>query len=785
MLKYNIDFEIMGMMVTLVITYYFHVSYVESNRSDRAFKKMLYFILGAQFFDMLTAFTFSLENPKLNLLNVILTTVYFMFAAATAVEFEGYIASYIDVVIENKIYMLIRKIVFVAYVLHGVLNPVTKLAFYFDDDGIYKHGPLYALGYVVPALFAISALFNIIRHRKCFDKKQWISSVAFIFVVFFTMFLQFFVFQDIYLTYGLIPIALLMILFSLETPDYRKLINTMDELENAKQEAWRANQVKTEFLANMSHEIRTPINAVLGFDEMILRESKEEDTITYATNIKNSGQSLLSLVNDILDLSKIEAGKMEIVPQEYDVVEMVSSLVKMITPRAEDKGLDVTLDIDRKIPRKLMGDDVRISQVLTNLLTNAVKYTQKGGITLQIKAEKLNKKNDKEVKLLFSVSDTGIGIKEENTEMLFSEFSRVEDENNRKIEGTGLGLPISMKCLNLMGSKLEVKSVYGQGSVFFFFLMQQIVDAEPVGDFEKERAKLRDEVKVFEEDFAAPDARILVVDDVELNLKVFTGLLKKSKMNIDTALSGAEAIELIKKNSYDCIFMDHQMPEMDGIETLKKLKEDPEADIDKVPVIALTANAISGAKEMYMENGFSDYITKPVNGWDLSDMLHKWLPTEKIDTPEIEEKQEDKKQEEPLDEFTASAWQDVNKEDKKDIQAILSGLKAIGISTEDGLSFTMEDQDFYLELINDFVNDSEDRKKTIQNFFINKDWKNYEIYVHALKSSTKTLGINDLSEEAKHLEMAAKDKNVDEIEAKHGIMIEHFEKVIDDIRKII
>ena len=599
------------------------------------------------------------------------------------------------------------------------------------------------------------------------------------------MFLQFFVFQDIYLTYGLIPIALLMILFSLETPDYRKLINTMDELENAKQEAWRANQVKTEFLANMSHEIRTPINAVLGFDEMILRESKEEDTITYATNIKNSGQSLLSLVNDILDLSKIEAGKMEIVPQEYDVVEMVSSLVKMITPRAEDKGLDVTLDIDRKIPRKLMGDDVRISQVLTNLLTNAVKYTQKGGITLQIKAEKLNKKNDKEVKLLFSVSDTGIGIKEENTEMLFSEFSRVEDENNRKIEGTGLGLPISMKCLNLMGSKLEVKSVYGQGSVFFFFIMQQIVDAEPVGDFEKARAKLRDEVNVFEEDFIAPDARILVVDDVELNLKVFTGLLKKSKMNIDTALSGAEAIELIKKNSYDCIFMDHQMPEMDGIETLKKLREDPEADIDKVPVIALTANAISGAKEMYMENGFSDYITKPVNGWDLSDLLHKWLPTEKIDTPEIEEKQEDKKQEEPLDEFTASAWQDVNKEDKKDIQAILSGLKAIGISTEDGLSFTMEDQDFYLELINDFVNDSEDRKKTIQNFFINKDWKNYEIYVHALKSSTKTLGINDLSEEAKHLEMAAKDKNVDEIEAKHGIMIEHFEKVIDDIRKII
>ena len=767
MLKYNIDFEIMGLAVTLVIAFYFHMNYVVTTRSDKAFKKLLYFILAAQILDMLTAFTFSFENPKWNLFNLFMNTCYYMCVAATAVEFEGYVASHIDVVIENKTYRIMRRIIYVFYVVHGLLNPFTKLAFYFDEEGKYQHGPIYILGYIIPSIFVVGALVQILRYKNCFNRKQRLSSLAFILVVFIAMILQAFVVPDIYLTYALIPIALLMLVFSLETPDYRKLIETMDELEKAKQDAWHANQVKTDFLANMSHEIRTPINSVLGFDEMILRESNEEETLKYASNIKESGQTLLSLVNDILDLSKIEAGKMEIIPEEYDMVDMVSNLINMISPKAMEKGLKLNIDVDSKIPRKLYGDDVRITQVLTNLLTNAVKYTETGEVTLQIKAEKPENNN---VHLLYRVKDTGVGIKEENTAILFSEFSRIEDSNAHKIEGTGLGLPISMKCLNLMDSSLEVKSKYGEGSVFNFFLNQKVMDAEPIGDFEAARKDAVEKVNVYREDFQAPDARILVVDDVEMNLKVFKGLLNKSLMVIDTATSGEESIEMARTFNYDMIFMDHQMPHMDGIETLEKIISDRIIDIEKTPVIAITANAISGAREMYLEKGFSDYLTKPVTGWGLSEMLRKWLPAEKIqetNTSDSKQSPTDSNAEQPVQDFE---------------DADLSRLAKAGVDVKTGLSFTSGDKDFYLELVSDYINEYDERSVSLDKYYSEKNWKDYEIIVHSLKSISKTLGLNSLSEEALELEMAAKNNSIDKIESNHAVLMEHYKAAIDSIK---
>ena len=767
MLKYNIDFEIMGFFVTLIMAIYFNMNYVISNRSDKAFQRLLYYILAAQSMDILTAITFSFENPKLNLYNLILTTVYYMSVAATAVEFETYIISYIDVVIKNKTYDIIRRCVFVLYVVHGLLNPFTKLAFYFDANGVYHHGSLYILGYIMPGLFVAASMFHVIRHRDCFDRKQLISSVFFIAVVFVAMFIQAFLIPQIYLTYGLVPLALLVILFTLETPDYRKLKQTMDELEAAKQEAWEANQVKSEFLANMSHEIRTPINAILGFDEMILRESKEKDTIGYAANIKNSGHALLDIVNDILDLSKIEAGKMDVIPEEYDVVKMITELLKMISPRAEEKGLKLNVDIDSKIPRKMFGDDVRISQVLTNLLTNAVKYTQMGEVTFQIKAEK---PATNEVYLLFSVRDTGVGIKEENTQVLFSEFSRVEDSSTRKIEGTGLGLPISMKCLNLMGSKLEVKSVYGEGSVFYFFLTQQVLDPTPIGDFEKAQKELNNDVLVFREDFTAPEARVLVVDDVEMNRKVFKGLLNKSKIQIDTASSGKQAIEMVISKRYDCIFMDHQMPEMDGIETLEKMRVNSEIDLEGVPVIALTANAINGARDMYLEKGFNDYLSKPVNGWAISGMLHKWLPKDKI----IEEEEEEIMEFLPEGNDTSESLTSISK--------MIDKLAQSGVDVKSGLVYAMNDEAFYLELVNDFVNDYEDRSEILGQNYENKDWKNYEINVHSLKSTARTIGMFGLYQSAKAQEQAATRRDEKTINENHGKLLEEYKEVIDKTR---
>ena len=771
-MKYNIDFEIMGLLVMLVIAYNFYMNYVSRTRSDRAFMTLVRLIIAAQVLDMVTAITFSMQLPELNLINLILTTAYFLCAFATSSAFERYVATYVFVDRKNRIYDIVRRTVIVIYCLHGLLNPFTKLAFYFDPDGSYQHGPLYILGYIVPGMFTLMSLYFMLRYRKRFAFRQWLSSVVFIFVVFAAMVLQLTFAKDVYLTFGLVPIALLMIMFSLETPDYRKLMKTLEELEKARQEAQKANQVKSAFLANMSHEIRTPINAVLGFDEMILRESQDEAVLEYATNIKTSGHNLLSIVNDILDLSKIEAGKMEIVRAEYDTVPMLSELLNMIAPRAREKGLTLKCEIDEKLPRKLVGDDVRISQVLANLLTNAVKYTQKGEVTLKVRVEE--SKGD-QVVLFFAVVDTGIGIKEEHREKLFSEFGRVEEAKTHKLEGTGLGLPISAKCLRLMGSQLEMESTYGVGSTFHFLLEQGVADGTPVGDFEAARLDEDKGMPVFREDFTARDAHVLVVDDVEMNLKVFQGLLKKSGMQIDTALSGMGAIDLIHKNRYDCVFMDHQMPEMDGIETLAKLREDKDALIDGVPVIALTANAIAGAKETYLSQGFSDYLSKPIDGWALSAMLQKWLPKEKIQI--VSENAEDE-----VLEFYPEGEEPEKGGGSKN--AALQKLEQAGFDVQSALVLAMNEEAFYLELVSDFAKEAPEMQEFLAKSFEKRDWKNYEIKVHALKSAAKTIGAATLSEEARTLEHAAKEGKEDVILSGHAPLMEHYRSVVGTIKSI-
>lgn len=781
MLKYNIDFEIMGMLVTIVIAIVFRMNYVSRTRSDMAFMKLVRWILAAQALDMITAVTFSFEDPRLNIPNLIMTTGYYFCAFATAVCFERYIVSYIPEMIHNKAYEIVRKIMISFYYIEGLTNPLTRLSFYFTPEGQYVHGPIYYIGYVWPAIFALASLYHIIRYRRYFSKKQWIASVSFHFVVFGAMILQATVLPDVYLTYGLIPISLLVIMFSLETPDYRKLLTTLDELEEAKQEAWRANRVKSDFLANMSHEIRTPINAVLGFDEMILRESSEKDILSYAANIKTSGQNLLNLVNDILDLSKIEAGKMEIVNAEYDPVKGLSELIKMISPRAEEKGLSLTWDIDENIPRRLIGDDVRIIQVLTNLLTNAVKYTPKGEVSLSIS---VYKEDEEYVTLLYEVSDTGIGIRDEDKEKLFSEFSRIEGEATHKIEGTGLGLPITMKCLQLMDSTLKLESIYGEGSTFSFKLKQNVADKTPIGDFEKAREHAAVDVEVFHEDFTAPDASILVVDDVDLNLKVFKGLLKRSQMKITTAGSGMKAIELIRNNRYDVIFMDHQMPEMDGIETLEKLLKDPDALIDDVPVIALTANAIAGAREMYLQKGFSDYLTKPVDGWALLGILHKWLPDEKIqeisgaNDPAADHDDDD-------DDIFEFLPVDADTDSGNNGNERLERLKALCLDTDAALVYAGHSEDFYFELLDDFVKDCDKRSAELNGLFDAQNWGEYEVRVHALKSISKTIGASALSEEAKTLEYAAKDGDVFLLESEHPGLIKHYAALCSAISKAL
>ncbi len=407
-----------------------------------------------------------------------------------------------------------------------------------------------------------------------------------------------------------------------------------DRLIDMSERAIAANEAKSSFLSNMSHEIRTPINAVLGMNEMILRESEEPEILSYSESIRTAGNTLLGLINDILDFSKIEAGKMEIIPADYDLSSMLNDLVNMIELRAEDKGLIFVPEFDSHTPKFLNGDEVRIKQVITNILTNAVKYTEKGSVTFRVDHEKVS---DEEILLKVSVRDTGIGIRKEDQAKLFTMFERIDEARNRNIEGTGLGMNITGQLLEMMGSSLEVESEYGSGSDFRFSLKQKVVRWEELGDYEISYRESLERKKRYRERFHAPDVKILVVDDNRMNLTVFANLLKKTGMRIDTAISGDEGLKATWKQKYDLIFLDHMMPEKDGIETLYELREYKENPNLDTKVICLTANAISGAREQYLAEGFDDYLTKPIDSERLEEQLLNYLPADKIMKAEAEE----------------------------------------------------------------------------------------------------------------------------------------------------
>ncbi len=500
-----------------------------------------------------------------------------------------------------------------------------------------------------------------------------------------------------------------------------------------------ANKAKSEFLSNMSHEIRTPINAILGMNEMILREAIAPNIIEYAENVRLAGNTLLGIVNDILDFSKIEAGKMEIIPVEYALSSLLNDLVNMVQARAEKKGLEFHIQAARNLPCELFGDEIRLKQIVTNILTNAVKYTEHGSVTLTVN---FTKTGDDLIKIYFSVKDTGIGIKQEDIQKLFSAFERIEEKRNRSVEGTGLGMNITQRLLNMMGSSLNVHSVYGEGSEFSFELEQKVINWLELGDFEENFRHALSQHKKYREKFTAPDAKILVVDDTVMNLTVVKGLLKQTKIQIDTVDSGYECLNLITKNHYDIIFLDHRMPGIDGIETLQRMREMHNNINQDVPVISLTANAISGARKQYIDAGFSDYLTKPIDSNKLEEMLIEYLPPNKIKILA----QGENSDETVVADKTLPDW-----------------LKKVdGLNTADGIAHCGS-VDSYLDALTVFAQSVTSGAKEIANFYKVSDWKNYTTKVHALKSSARVIGANELSDRARRLEDAGNSGYINEI----------------------
>lgn len=537
-------------------------------------------------------------------------------------------------------------------------------------------------------------------------------------------------------------------------------------LKQKAEEAETAANSKSAFLANISHEIRTPLNAILGMNELVLRESRQPHIKEYAMYIKNSGKSLLTIISDILDLSKIESGKVYLVNENYSLSSLVEDVERSIQKRIMEKGLELKIYVEPELHENLKGDEVRIKQIIMNLLTNAVKYTEKGEVRLYITGTVVENKQD----LTIEVSDTGIGMRSEDMGKLFTNFERLDLKRNRSVEGTGLGLPITKNLLVAMGGDITVSSVYGEGSTFTATVGQEIVNEEQIGDYRKKyKEKLHHEV-CYHESFHAEDARILVVDDNEVNLKIVVGLAKNTKLQIDTALSAAEGLKLIRQHSYQLLLIDHMMPEMDGIEMLQHVKTMDGGIYKDILAVAITANALSGAKQTYLDAGFCGYLSKPIDPERFEQIIKDNLPQEYV--TECEDGNGD----------TATEGQETDgTSDPKQAEE----WSIPGIDIAKALSYIGGSRELYISLLQTYLDGSEERIRKLEECKNKEDIFNYDITIHGLKGISASIGADSMAVAAAGLEEACKDPQtaMTYIQMNHDQAVSRYRELLEQIKK--
>lgn len=567
---------------------------------------------------------------------------------------------------------------------------------------------------------------------------------------------RYYVVQEVVISLGIIFVSLIVaeIVNSLITEQNHRLLDALRKEKRSQQEAEAANMAKSSFLANMSHEIRTPINAILGMNEMILREEKDPAIRGYAGNIQASGNSLLSIVSDVLDISKIESGKLEIIPVDYEVNSLISDCCNMAAGRAKAKELELLVECADNVPMKLCGDETHIRQIIVNLLTNAVKYTEKGTVKLIVSG----RFTDGGFVLKVDVSDTGIGIAEENLPQLFTQFQRFDLQRNRNIEGTGLGLSIVKRLCDLMSGTITARSVLGSGSTFTVELPQKVVDSTPCGGVNLNYSAGAEHE--YHHSFEAPEAKILAVDDLPVNLLVIANLLKETRIKIDTAGSGRECLDKCSQQKYDLILMDHMMPEMDGVQTFEKLHGDKSSPNFETPVIMLTANALAGMREQYMDVGFADYVSKPVRGAKLEEAIRRNLPESLIKpaSPEI-----------PAEAVST---------EPSGFADICGAVPELNVNA--ALQYCCGSAELLNDLLHDFTEN--DHFSDLKAAFEEKRWEDYRRHAHSLKSTSLMIGLTGLSERARASELALKGGCTEFAELNHDSLIEEYSALLGKIK---
>ena len=658
---------------------------------------------------------------------------------------------------------------------------VLSIPLYITKDGysIYTYGPSAIATYAVSAICMFIWMIELVLHMNKLTVRQAFPIVVSIIFDSAAAIIQFAKPEVLLVTSAAVFTTVIMyfVIFAVDNPD----LEMIGEIEKAREEAEQANKSKTEFLSNMSHEIRTPLNAILGFSQSLMEEDINRSAKADVEDIIGASDSLLEIVNEILDISKIESNKLEIVNVDYSFEKMYKYLITLTEGRIGSRQLQLIHSYDNRIPEVLYGDYVRIKQITTNLLSNAIKYTKEGYVKLRIDYEPIN---DSSCWIIISVKDSGIGIKPEEIDNVFSKFEKFEIKENVKLQGTGLGLALTKRLVNLLEGSIKVESKFGEGSTFTVKVKQNISS--------KTKEQLESEnPTTTRRSFVGHGEKVLIVDDNNVNLKVACRLLKSYNLTIDLASSGKECISKVLNNTYDLIMLDDLMPELNGPETLKYLKEQ---DSYKTPTIALTANAMSGMKEKYISDGFTDYLSKPIDKILLEDLLVRYLgkpddkpedasnqppavflneldKKESTETVEKEEAKEEtvEKVEEPIEELI--------EEVPEDCKGKVDYLKANGVDLDKALEL-LGDMEMYNETLNDYVAEIDQKMADIKKFYEAEDMPNYAILVHSLKSDSRYIGLTKLGDLAYNHEIKSKENDL-------AYVKEHYNELMEEANKMI